>query len=143
MKTLQRILTLVLFLTITTATAKAGEWLELGSADGVTDYINTTITEEYDGYVVWVMNKYTTKASRASTTKSYKAKRTVYSSKSCFKFNKSWSKVATIAGVLYNSSGGVIDSWNAPYEEFNMVVPGSNAEAWAGVAQLILKAQNE
>lgn len=74
MKTLQRILTLVLFLTITTATAKAGEWLELGSADGVTDYINTTITEEYDGYVVWVMNKYTTKASRASTTKSYKAK---------------------------------------------------------------------
>ena len=49
-------------------------------------------------------------------------------------------KSSDLAGVLYNSSGGVIDSWNAPYEDFNMVIPGSNAEAWAEVAKLILKA---
>ncbi len=140
MKTLQRILTLALFLIVTTATAHAaGEWIEIGTQDGIKYSMYTKITTDYAGnHSVWISQEYVTKAARAKALKNFKLKRTPYSQKLCWKFNSSFSESSLSSSVFYTANGNVIDSYNAPYDDFSPIVPGTLGEEWAEVAQYIL-----
>ncbi len=140
MKTLHRILTLALFLVLTTATARAaGEWIEIGTQDGVKYSMYTKITTDYAGnHSVWIQQEFVTKAARAKAMKDYRLKRTPYSQKMCMKFNSSFSEKASSSCVWYTAKGNVIDSFNAPYDDFTPIVPGTLGESWAEMAQYIL-----
>lgn len=140
MKTLHRILTLALFLVLTTATARAaGEWIEIGTQDGVKYSMYTKITTDYAGnHSVWIMQEYVTKATRAKAMKRLKLKRTPYSQKVCYKYNSSFSESSFSSGVIYNAKGNVIESYNAPFDDFEPIVPGTLGESWAEMAQYIL-----
>lgn len=139
MKTLQRILTLALFLVLTTATAHAaGEWIEIGTQDGIKYSMYTKITSDYSGHSVWIQEEYTTKAARAVTMKDFRLRRTPYSKKMCIKFNKSFSELTNVSIIFYSAKGNVIESYNAPYDDFNPIVPGTLGESWAEMAQHIL-----
>ena len=141
MKALHRILLMALFLIIATATAQAGDWIKLHDQEGITYYINTDITQDYDGYTVWIKEEYTTKAARAKITKDYSLKRTVFSKVCCNKYKQSWDEMAIKAAVFYSASGTVIESVNSPYLEYNMVIPDTLGQLWAEAAKMIWEAQ--
>ena len=138
MKNFKHLLSFAICLIIATASAQAGEWLEILKDRGITYYIDEEITEEANGYIVWAKMNFTTKASRAKITREAKSKRTVYSAVICFLYNYSWAEYASVCGHLYNANGDVIFSENPPYLEFQRLVPGSNGHMWADAAQYIL-----
>lgn len=141
MKALRRFLLTALLLTIATATAQAGDWIKIHEQDGITYYINTDITQDYEGYTVWLKEEYTTKAARAKIIKDYSLKRTAYSHVSCNKYNKSWDEMAIKAVVLYSANGTVVESANSPYLEFTMVIPDSLGHVLAQAAKMIWEAK--
>lgn len=141
MKALRRFLLTALFLMIATATAQAGDWIKLHEQDGITYYINTDVTQDYDGYTVWIKEEYTTKAARAKIIKDYSLKRTAYSQVCCNKYKKSWDERACKAIVFYSANGTVVESFNYPYLEYIMVIPDSLGYVWAEVAKMIWEAK--
>ena len=141
MKALHRLLLTALFLIIATATAQAGDWIKLHDREGITYYINTDITQDYDGYTVWIKEEYTTKAARAKVTKDCSLKRTAYFNVCCNKYKQSWDEMAIKATVFYSANGTVIKSVNSPYLEYNMVIPDTLGQLWAKAAKMIWEAQ--
>lgn len=135
---LQRIILLFFLLTITTASVKAGDWIDIYSQDGVTYYINTDITADFDSYNVWIKQEYTTKAARSKILRDFKLKRTAFSKVTCFKYKTSWSEFAIKTFVFYSAKGDVIESLNNPYLEYNLVIPDTFGHLWAEVAKNIL-----
>ena len=110
MKNFKHLLSFAICLIIATASAsaQAGEWLEILKDRGITYYIDEEITEEANGYIVWAKMNFTTKASRAKITREAKSKRTVYSAMICFLYNYLWTEYASVCGHLYNANGDVI-----------------------------------
>lgn len=141
MKALRRFLLTALLLTIATATAQAGDWIKLPEQDGITYYINTNVTQDYEGYTVWLKEEYTTKAARAKIIKDFSLKRTAYSKVCCIKYKKSWDEVAFKTSVFYSANGAVVESFNYPYLEYIMVIPDSLGHVWAKAAKMIWEAQ--
>lgn len=146
MNTLQRISALFLLIITSVITAHAaGEWIEIGEQDGERNSIYTKITTDgYRGnYVVWFLTEYQTQSVRAEVRKDAGLKRTPFSKKICIKFNSSFSEYAIVSGVFYSSKGSVIDSFEAPYEDFRQIVPGTVGEGWAEAAQYVLRSYGE
>ncbi|MGM9868767.1 MAG: surface-adhesin E family protein [Sodaliphilus sp.] len=143
MKALHRLLLLALCLIIATATAQAGEWLEIMSDRGITYYIDSEVSEESDGYIVWAKMDFTTKAARAKVTREAKSRRTIYSIAICYMYNFSFTEYANVSGHYYNANGEEIGSENYPYLEFQRLVPGSNGQMWADAAQYLLSQEED
>lgn len=147
MNTLQRISALFLLIITSVITAHAaGEWIEIGEQDGIKYTVYSKITKEndYKGcYVVWIMSEYKTQAARARMKKHFKLQKTPFSQKACYKYNSSFTEDSLSSLVFYSSEGSVIDSYKAPYDEFEQIVPGSLAEWWAEMAHGVLMVYGE
>ena len=132
MKNFKHLLSFAICLIIATASAQAGEWLEILKDRGITYYIDEEITEEANGYIVWAKMNFTTKASRAKITREAKSKRTVYSAMICFLYNYLWAEYASVCGHLYNANGDVIFSEKSSL--FRISALGSRQQ-WAHVGR--------
>lgn len=147
MNTLQRISALFLLIITSVITAHAaGEWIEIGEQDGVKYSIYSKITKENDykgSYVVWIMSEYNTQAARARMKKHFKLQKTPFSQKVCYKYNSSFTECSLVSSVIYSSKGSVIDSFNASYDDFEQIVPGTLGEWWAEMAHGVLMVYGE
>ena len=146
MNNLQRITALFLFvITSVIATHAAGEWLVMGEQDGVKYSIYTKITsDDYSkNHVVWILEEFKTRPARAEARRHFALKRTPFSEKLCVKFNSAFSQLAIVSSIFYDSKGGVIDSFNSPFDDSTPIVPGTLGESWAEMAQSLLSIYGE
>ncbi len=118
--------------------AFAGDWIEMFSQDGKTNYIYSTIENEYDEHLVWIKTTYDTPESRKAITDEREQDQLVFESRILLAFNSTWSKINIKKSTYYGADGSTISTYNFDdYSDWNYISPDSVAEAWRDAARMI------
>ena len=120
----------------------AQEWIELGSQDSQTWYIYSNIQNEYGNYLVWAKITYDTPEARKQAMNDKGVKYHVFEDRMLYYFNSEWSKISVKSGSSYSKSGKVLNSFTAPYDEWQYITPETVGEAIRDAAKYIYESGN-
>lgn len=114
------------------------DWYRMYNCDrpGVEISIQNKIKKISDGYLVWTKSEYTTAESRSKA--GQVVNKTVFADKVAYVFDKNFEKIAIKSQILYDVDGAVVHSYEAPYLDWNLIVPETVGEGLAEWAESIL-----
>jgi len=115
----------------------AGDWIEIASQDDETYYIYSDIQKEYGNYLVWIKTTYDTEQKRKQQMVKLKSKYYVFEQKILWVFNSEWTKSALRSVIAYGRKGNVLDSYTAPYDDWQYITPETIGEGWRDAAKYI------
>lgn len=115
----------------------AQEWIEISKQETETLYIYDNIIDEYGDHLVWTKTTYNTPEARKNAMKEWGTKNYIFELKVLYSLNSEWSKICTKSSSFYSESGKVLDSYTAPYDDWQYIAPETMGELIRDAAKYI------